>query len=100
MKLIEHEISNRFLGTKNFAHSTILIAVFGSDQGVWWYRSIKFSSDQVLLDTTRLYYYFINKTPNMILKRESPDPCVFRAGWGPRLRFVCTALGSETVTQQ
>ena len=40
------------------------------DQGVWWYRSIKFSSDQVLLNTTRLYYYFINKTPNMILKRE------------------------------
>ncbi|XP_005098508.1 translocation protein SEC63 homolog isoform X2 [Aplysia californica] len=37
--------------------------------GIWWYRSIKFSGDQVLLDTTRLYYYFINKTSNMILKR-------------------------------
>ncbi|BFZ25302.1 hypothetical protein BsWGS_28341 [Bradybaena similaris] len=37
--------------------------------GIWWYRSIKFSGDQVLLDTTKLYYYFINKTPNMILKR-------------------------------
>ncbi|XP_061192090.1 translocation protein SEC63 homolog [Saccostrea echinata] len=37
--------------------------------GVWWYRSIKFSKDQVLLDTTRLYYYFFQKNPNMILKR-------------------------------
>ncbi|XP_041351703.1 translocation protein SEC63 homolog [Gigantopelta aegis] len=37
--------------------------------GAWWYRSIKFSGDQVLLDTTRLYWYFFNKTPNMILKR-------------------------------
>lgn len=37
--------------------------------GVWWYRSIKFSKDQVLLDTTRLYYYFFQKNPNMIMKR-------------------------------
>ncbi|CAG5121065.1 unnamed protein product, partial [Candidula unifasciata] len=37
--------------------------------GIWWYRSIKFSGDQVLLDTSRLFYYFISKTPNMILKR-------------------------------
>lgn len=37
--------------------------------GLWWYRSIKFSKDQVLLDTTRLYYYFFQKVPNMMLKR-------------------------------
>ncbi|XP_029655236.1 translocation protein SEC63 homolog [Octopus sinensis] len=37
--------------------------------GVWWYRSIKFSADQVLLDTTHLYLYFFNKTPSMHLKR-------------------------------
>ncbi|KAG5883839.1 hypothetical protein JTB14_033760 [Gonioctena quinquepunctata] len=37
--------------------------------GTWWYRSIKFTGDQVLLDTTQLYYYFFNKTPNMALKR-------------------------------
>ena len=37
--------------------------------GVWWYRSIRYSSDQVLLDTTQLYYYFIHKTPHMMLKR-------------------------------
>ncbi|KAL1491436.1 hypothetical protein ABEB36_012035 [Hypothenemus hampei] len=37
--------------------------------GTWWYRSIKFTGDQVLLDTTHMYYYFFHKTPNMPLKR-------------------------------
>ncbi|XP_054722431.1 translocation protein SEC63 homolog, partial [Uloborus diversus] len=37
--------------------------------GIWWYRSVKFGGDQVLLDTTQLYYYFIYKTPHMIYKR-------------------------------
>lgn len=37
--------------------------------GIWWYRSVKFGGDQVLLDTTQLYYYFIHKTPFMVLKR-------------------------------
>ncbi|KAL7639786.1 UNVERIFIED_CONTAM: hypothetical protein RMT77_009196 [Armadillidium vulgare] len=36
---------------------------------IWWYRSSKFSNDQVLLDTTQLYYYFIHKTPQMVFKR-------------------------------
>ncbi|XP_050306572.1 translocation protein SEC63 homolog [Anthonomus grandis grandis] len=37
--------------------------------GTWWYRSIKFTGDQVLLDTTQMYYYFFHKTPHMALKR-------------------------------
>jgi len=37
--------------------------------GMWWYKSIQYSSDKVLLDTTQLYYYFFHKTPQMILKR-------------------------------
>ncbi|CAB4056931.1 SEC63 [Lepeophtheirus salmonis] len=32
-------------------------------------HSIKFSGEQVLLDTTQLYYYFFHKTPQMMLKR-------------------------------
>jgi translocation protein SEC63 len=35
----------------------------------WWSRSSKFSGDQVLLDTTQLYYYFFHKTPHMMLRR-------------------------------
>lgn len=26
---------------------------------------MKYSADKVLLETTRLYYYFLQKTPNM-----------------------------------
>ena len=37
--------------------------------GVWWYRSVKFGSDKVLINTSELYYYFIHRTPNMALKR-------------------------------
>jgi len=35
----------------------------------WWSKSIKFSGEQVLLDTTQLYYYFFHKTPHMMLRR-------------------------------
>jgi len=37
--------------------------------GVWWNRSIKYSKEQVLLHTTQLYYHFLSKTPNMVVKR-------------------------------
>lgn len=37
--------------------------------GTWWYRSIRFSGDKVLLDTTQLYLYFFHKTPQMMMKR-------------------------------
>lgn len=37
--------------------------------GTWWYRSIRFSGDQVLLDTTQMYYFYFHRTPNMVLKR-------------------------------
>lgn len=37
--------------------------------GTWWYRSIRFSGDKVLLDTTQMYYFFFHKTPNTDLKR-------------------------------
>jgi len=48
-----------------------LVVMFGVPTvvGVWWYRSSKFTADQVLLDTTQLYYYFIHKTPSMNFKR-------------------------------
>lgn len=36
---------------------------------MWWYNSIKYSVDKVLLDTTKLYYYFINRTPRMEIGR-------------------------------
>jgi len=32
---------------------------------MWWYNSIKYSADKVLLETSRLYGHFLQKTPNM-----------------------------------
>ncbi|XP_018024714.1 translocation protein SEC63 homolog isoform X2 [Hyalella azteca] len=48
-----------------------LVFMFGMPTvvAIWWYRSSKFSADQVLLDTTQLYYYFFHKTPSMPYKR-------------------------------
>jgi len=48
-----------------------LIFMIGLPTAVWywWSRSSKFSGDQVLLDTTQLYYYFFHKTPHMMLRR-------------------------------
>lgn len=37
--------------------------------GTWWYRSIRFSGDKVLLDTTQMYFFFFHKTPHMAIKR-------------------------------
>lgn len=39
-------------------------------KGVWWYNSIKYNVDKVLLDTTQLFYYFLHKTPKMEINRE------------------------------
>merc|ERR1719158_1463612 len=48
-----------------------LIFMIGLPTAVWywWSRSSKYSGEQVLLDTTQLYYYFLHKTPHMMLRR-------------------------------
>uniref|UniRef100_A0A3Q2P466 Translocation protein SEC63 homolog n=1 Tax=Fundulus heteroclitus TaxID=8078 RepID=A0A3Q2P466_FUNHE len=38
-------------------------------QGTWWYRSIRYSGDQILISTTQLFMHFMYKTPNMNMKR-------------------------------
>lgn len=42
---------------------------FFFSQGSWWYKSIQYSCEQILLDTNQLYYYFFHKTPSMQTKR-------------------------------
>ncbi|KAK0426198.1 hypothetical protein QR680_009581 [Steinernema hermaphroditum] len=37
--------------------------------GIWWYNSIKYSADKVLMDTTQLYVHFLQKTPKMEFNR-------------------------------
>lgn len=50
-------------------YALVFMVALPTAVGTWWYRSIRFSGDKVLLDTTQLYFYFFHKTPNMALKR-------------------------------
>ncbi len=37
--------------------------------GMWWYKSIKYTGDQLLMKTTQVYLHCFMKTPQVILKR-------------------------------
>ena len=38
-------------------------------KGTWWYKSIKYTGDKILMSTTQLYCHCLLKNPQMILKR-------------------------------
>ncbi|XP_076347398.1 translocation protein Sec63 [Tachypleus tridentatus] len=63
--IVEKENSIWVLGL----YALVFMVALPVSVGIWWYRSMKFGGDQVLLDTTQLYFYFIHKSPQMILKR-------------------------------
>nr|XP_014095299.1 translocation protein SEC63 homolog [Bactrocera oleae] len=63
--IVEKENSVWVLGL----YGLIFMVALPSVVGMWWYRSIRFSGDKVLLDTSQMYFYFIHKTPHMLLKR-------------------------------
>lgn len=50
-------------------YALVFMVALPTAVGIWWYSSIQYSGDKVLLDTTQLYYYFFHKTPSMPLKR-------------------------------
>ncbi|XP_077976927.1 translocation protein SEC63 homolog [Glandiceps talaboti] len=60
------------------AYGIAFMVVLPAAVGTWWYRSIKFSADQILLDTTQLFFYFFHKTQNMAIKRAM---MVLTAAW-------------------
>lgn len=63
--IVEKENSFVVLGI----YALIFMVALPVSVGIWWYRSVKFGCDKVLINTSELYYYFIHKTPNMALKR-------------------------------
>ncbi|XP_046410511.1 translocation protein SEC63 homolog [Neodiprion pinetum] len=63
--IVEKENSVWVLGL----YALVFMVALPTVVGMWWYRSIRYSGDQVLLDTTQLYYFFFHKTPSMTLKR-------------------------------
>ncbi|XP_046849688.1 translocation protein SEC63 homolog [Xenia sp. Carnegie-2017] len=63
--IVSEENSLFVLGIYIFAFMIVLpVAV-----GTWWYRSIKYGNDQVLMDTTRIFFHFFAKTHWMPVKR-------------------------------
>ncbi|VDP15244.1 unnamed protein product [Soboliphyme baturini] len=62
--LISKEYSLLVLGIYGF----VLMILLPTAVGIWWYRSIKYSADQVLMDTTQLYFYMFHKTPLLVVK--------------------------------
>lgn len=63
--IVEKENSVWVLGL----YGIVFMVALPSVVGMWWYRSIRYSGDKVLLDTTQMYFYFVHKTPHMLLKR-------------------------------
>uniref|UniRef100_A0A8C7L3Z9 Translocation protein SEC63 homolog n=1 Tax=Oncorhynchus kisutch TaxID=8019 RepID=A0A8C7L3Z9_ONCKI len=57
--------------SKNSMLVCILPVKFYPPVGTWWYRSIRYSGDQILINTTQLFMHFMYKTPNMNMKRLS-----------------------------
>ena len=47
----------------------IFMVIMPTIVGFWWYKSIKYTGDQVLIKTTHLYTQFIMKSPQMHIKR-------------------------------
>ncbi|KAJ7401843.1 Translocation protein SEC63 like protein [Pitangus sulphuratus] len=64
--IVDQKNSILVLFVYGLAFMVILPVVVGS----WWYRSIRYSGDQILIRTTQIYTYFVYKTRNMDMKRE------------------------------
>ncbi|XP_014232859.1 translocation protein SEC63 homolog [Trichogramma pretiosum] len=63
--IVEKENSVLVLG----AYALVFMLALPTAVGMWWYRSIKYTGDQVLLATTKMYYAFFHNTPTMMVKR-------------------------------
>ena len=47
----------------------VIMIALPTTVGLWWYKSMKFSSDQILLETIRMYCFFFSKAPGTSLKK-------------------------------
>ncbi|GAB1861954.1 Translocation protein SEC63-like protein [Camponotus japonicus] len=63
--IVEKENSVWVLGL----YALVFMVALPTIVGMWWYKSIRYTGDQVLMTTTELYYVFFVKTPSMSLKR-------------------------------
>ena len=59
--IVEKENSIIVLGI----YALVFMVALPVGVGIWWYNSVKFGGDQVLIDTTQLYFYFIHININI-----------------------------------
>ncbi|CAD5206617.1 unnamed protein product [Bursaphelenchus okinawaensis] len=50
-------------------YGLVFMVIMPSAVGWWWYDSIKYSADKVLLESTKIFAHFIAKSPNMEVNR-------------------------------
>lgn len=63
--IVEKENSFVVLGI----YALIFMVALPVSVGAWWYKSMQFGSDKVLIITSKVYFSFIEHTPNMPIKR-------------------------------
>jgi len=63
--IVEKENSVWVLGL----YALVFMIALPTTVGMWWYKSIRYSGDKVLLETSRMYYYFLHKSNSIPLKR-------------------------------
>ncbi|XP_050422751.1 translocation protein SEC63 homolog [Adelges cooleyi] len=63
--IVEKENSFWVLGL----YALVFMIALPTTVGMWWYKSIRYSGDKVLLETSRMYYYFLHKSNSIPLKR-------------------------------
>lgn len=63
--IVEKENSFWVLGL----YALVFMVALPTAVGMWWYNSMKYSGDKVLLETINFYYAFFQITPFMDLKR-------------------------------
>lgn len=63
--IVEKENSVWVLGL----YALVFMVALPTIVGMWWYKSIRYTDDKVLLTTTQFYCTFFHKTPNTPMKR-------------------------------
>lgn len=63
--IVEKENSVWVLGL----YALVFMVALPTAVGMWWYKSIRYTGDKVLLETINFYYAFFQITPHMALKR-------------------------------
>ncbi|RXM33472.1 Translocation protein SEC63-like [Acipenser ruthenus] len=66
---IKLQVSNLMFDKVLLVYGLAFMVILPVVVGTWWYRSIRYSGDQILINTTQHFMQFMYRTPNMNMKR-------------------------------